>query len=152
MLKGRDDEGLEGEGFLFKLPESGLAVTKGSFTVWTEPEQPRPREPYLIIIEIRLKDKIKRYRINDLSGTVTGSDRYRQRIPYDARTPDASFYTDETTRMKKLSGSEQLKVRDNKVQLAIRVPGARQLVRDTIQLKSRRLRETQTLELVFGGN
>lgn len=146
-----DDDAGEGD-FLFKLPESGLAVTRGSFTVWTEPESPNVQEPYFIIIEVMLPAETRAYRINDLSGYVVGSDKYRQKIPYDPGVPNAAFYTDENKQLKKISGSEQIKVRRQKVQLAIKVPGAVRLVRDTIQIRSRRLRETQELELVFGGD
>ena len=149
-----DSDGAGGgaEEFLFKIPESGLAVTKGSFTVWTSPEVPRVREPYRIIIELRLTDKIKAYRINDLSGRVIGSDRYEQNIPFDAKAPNSLFYTDENLKEVPVrNGSESITVRDNKIQLVIRVPGADRLVKDTIQIRSRRLRERQELELVFGG-
>lgn len=136
--------------FLFNVPESGLAVTKGSFTVWTEPENPRANQSYYIIIEVRLKNDTRVYRINDLSGYVVGSDRYRQKIPFDTEAPTASFFTDENKQMRQISGTERIKIRNNKVQLAIRIPGAARLVKDTIEIRSRRLREKQELELVFG--
>ncbi len=144
-----EDDGTAGE-FLFKLPESGLAVTKGSFTVWTEPQAPNPREPYLIIIEVKLPTETRAYRVNDLTGYVIGSDNYKQKIPYDINAPHNSFYTDEDQRLQQMTGSERIMVRGNKVQLAIKVPGARRLVKDTIQIRSRKLRERQELELVFG--
>ena len=148
----KEDEQEDGSsGFLFKIPESGLAVTKGSFTVWTEPEVPVPQEPYLIIIEVMLPEETKIYSIRDLEGVVIGSDRYRQKIPYDSQARNSSFYTDENQQLKRIGGSERIKVRKNKVQLAIKVPGAARLVKDTIQIRSRRLRERQELELVFGG-
>ncbi len=152
-LMANQDDALDDSGasdFLFKLPESGLAVTKGSFTVWTEPEHPRTREPYMIIIEVRLREGSRVYRVNDLSGYVIGSDGYKQKIPVDVEAPNNSFYTDEDKRMQKLSSSKQIKVRNDKVPLAIKVPGANRLVKDTIQIRSRRLRERQELELVFG--
>ena len=46
--------------------------------------------------------------------------------------------------------SDTVEVIDNKVQLAIKVPGASRLVRDTITIRSRRLRENQQLPLTFG--
>ncbi len=143
------DEGTAGD-FLFKLPESGLAVTKGSFTVWTEPEAPDAGQPYLIIIEVRLPSDTRAYRVNDLSGYVIGSDKYRQKIPYDSTAPHNSFFTDEDKKLQQMSSSERINVRGNKVQLAIKVPGASRLVKDTIQIHSRKLRERQELELVFG--
>lgn len=151
LLNNNDNDDSSGAGaFLFSLPESGLAVTKGSFTVWTEPEKPQVRQPYYIIIEVRLKNDTKIYRVNDLSGYVVGSDKYRQKIPYDIDAPSASFFTDEDKKLQQISGAEKIKVRHNKVQLAIRVPGAGRLVKDIIQIRSRRLREKQDLELVFG--
>jgi hypothetical protein len=153
MLSSKDDnDDSGGSGFLFKLPESGLAVTKGSFTAWTEPEVPEVDRPYLIIIEVRLPKGVKGYRINDLSGTVRGTDGYAQSIPFDASQKNSSFYTDENVKHRIQTGSESIKVRANRIQLGIQVPGARKLVRDTIQIRSRRLREKQQLELVFGGN
>lgn len=147
--EGADAGGAE---FMFKIPESGLAVTKGSFTVWSDPEIPRPREPYKLIVQIRLPARIKAYRINDLSGHLVGTDDYEQKIPYDPKAPHNLFYTDENLQAIKItSGSEAVKVRDNKIQLMIIVPPAKRLVKDTIHIRSRRLRERQELELVFGG-
>jgi hypothetical protein len=152
MLSAKDENDAPGSGgFLFKLPESGLAVTKGSFTAWTEPEVPEVGRPYLIIIEVRLPKEVKGYRISDLSGTVRGTDGYGQSIPFDAKQRNSSFYTDENVQHRIRTGSESIKVRANKIQLGIQVPGAQKLVRDTIEIRSRRLREKQKLELVFGG-
>ncbi len=44
-------------GLDFKIPNQ--AVTKGSFTVWTVPEDPRPGEKYVIMIQIKLKNNVK---------------------------------------------------------------------------------------------
>lgn len=143
------NEGAAGNGFFFQMPSDGLAVTKGSFTAWAEPANPKPGENYLIIIEIRLPDDIKRYRVADLTGEVQGTDSYRQRIPYDSRVRSAAAAsTDEGLTV--ITSSSVLDVSNNKVQLAIRVPGAQRLVKDTISIRSRRLREEQELVLVFG--
>lgn len=154
-VAGEDSDGdkiSESSEFLFKLPESGLAVTKGSFTVWSDPETPRVNEDYKLIVEIRLPDGIKAYRINDLSGRVIGSDGYRQKIPYDSKGNGSLSYTDENLKeVRVTSTSESIKVRNNKVQLVINVLGASRLVKDVVQIRSRRLNERQELELVFGG-
>jgi hypothetical protein len=147
--KDNDGGGQDGSGFLFKIPESGLAVTKGSFTAWTEPENPEPGSAYLIIIEVRLPDDTKRYRVADLRGEVIGTDGYSQKIPYDSRHRTAAAVTTETRQIP-LTGNDIVDVRNNKVQFAIRVPGAAKLVQDTIKVKSRRLREEQELVLTFG--
>ncbi len=144
-----DTEGGSGSELMFQMPESGLAITKGSFTAWTEPAQPAPSQNYLIIIQIRLPNDVTRYRLSDLAGQVEGTDNYRQSIPYDKDAPMASgVSTRDGLRLVKTS--EIVDVVDNKVQLAIRVPGASRLVRDTIRIRSKRLRESQELILVFG--
>ncbi|MBX3452033.1 MAG: hypothetical protein KF777_20930 [Planctomycetaceae bacterium] len=105
------------------------AVTKGSFSAWTVPEDPEPGMPYRIVIQVRLPDKIEVYRPADLRGMVIGTDGYRQTIYIRNREP--------------------VPVVDNTVQFELRVPGASKLVRDTIRVESRILREKQVLEIVF---
>lgn len=146
------DETSPQSSLLFRLPEAGLAVTKGSFTAWTSPAKPQPRESYRIIIEVRLPDGLTRYRLSDLSGNVVGTDNFQRRLPLDRRPSfkSTSFYTDENNKLKAISGGEVVKVRENRVQLVVLIPGAADEIRDTIKIKSRRLREEQELELVFG--
>ena len=144
-----DNAGGDAKSFMLKLPETGLAVTKGSFTAWTDPANPSPGQNYLIVVEIRLPDDVQRYRLTDLNGDVTGTDQYKQKIPFDRNAPMASAASTPEG-LKVIRGSESLEVVNNKVQLVIKVPGASRLVKDTIRIRSRRLREEQELELVFG--
>lgn len=118
-----------GDGQRFAMPVSGKAITKGSFTVWTIPEDPEPGQNYHIIIQVKLPDRIKKYRRSDLSGTVIGTDGYRQYLPGVKRG--------------------YLPVKGNKAQVAIFVPAAASLVRDTIEVRSKILSEKQNLEIVF---
>ena len=144
------DPDAEGSGVLLKVPESGLAVTKGSFTAFTIPANPKPREVYSIVIEIRLPDDVNEFRVSDLVGEVKGSDRYTQKLPYDSRTPYASGYPAENQKIRILDGKTTLKVVNNRVQIIVKVPGAAQLVKDVIRIRSRKLKEEQELTLVFG--
>ncbi len=144
------DPNADGAGRLLKVPKSGLAVTKGSFTAFTIPANPKPGEMYSIVIEVRLPDDVKRFRVADLTGEVKGSDKYTQKIPYDTRTPNASGYPTANERIVRLDASTVLDVIDNKVQIVIKVPGAARLVKDTIKIRSRKLKEEQELTLVFG--
>ncbi len=144
------DEDASGGGILLKIPESGLAVTKGSFTAFTIPAQPQPRQAYSIVIEIRLPSSDKVYRVSDLSGKVVGTDGYTQKLPWDSRTAGASGYPVEGGAIKRLDSKTVLDVVRNRVQIIIRVPGGAQLVRDVITVRSRKLKEEQELELVFG--
>ena len=139
-----------GTGVLLKVPASGLAVTKGSFTAFTIPAQPKPREAYAIVIEVRLTDNVRKYRVSDLSGEVRGSDRYVQKLPFDSRAPMASGYPAEDKKIKPLTTSTILNVVDNRVQIIVKVPGAARLVRDEIRIRSKKLREEQEITLIFG--
>lgn len=105
------------------------AVTKGSFTAWTEPDDPEPGQDYTIVIEVKLPEKVQKYPLKDLSGIVIGTDGWRQPIP----------------------GTNQglARVKEQKARLEFRVPGAPRLVRDTVQIRSRILKEEQTLDIVF---
>ena len=126
-----EGQGNGGAGLRFKMPEGGEAVTKGSFTAWTVPEDPQPGENYMIVIQIRLPEHVDRYPLRDLTGLVEGTDRYRQ--PIGGR----------------FASNRRLPVIANSVQVTVMVPGAAQLVRDKIELRSRLLKEEQTLEIVF---
>jgi len=139
----------DGDTQFFRVPDSGLAVTKGSFTVWTDPAHPKPGDYYQIIIEMRLPDRLNRYRLTDLSGRVVGTDGYGQRLPFDARKANAARVTG-GAEPETVKRNMVVELVGNKLQLAIKVPGARQMVKDTIYIKSRRLREEQELTLVFG--
>ena len=61
------------------------AVSAGSFSVWTEPENPDPGEPYKIIVQIRMPDGTERFSLADLEGVVVGSDGYQKMIPGNLR-------------------------------------------------------------------
>ncbi|MGE3313813.1 MAG: hypothetical protein AB7O26_01770 [Planctomycetaceae bacterium] len=118
----------DGTGHKFAMPSAGT-VTEGSFTVWTVPADPKPNENYSIIMQIKLPKRAKSYRTADLTGTVVGTDRYRQDLP--GNQP------------------KYLPVKQSSVQLEILVPGAAELVQDTIRIKSKMLKEEQELRIVF---
>jgi hypothetical protein len=106
-------------------------VTRGSFTVWTIPEDPTPGEKYMIMIQIKLNNSVKRYPRSDLSGNVIGTDGYRDNFG----GPTESGY---------------LPIKDNTVIYeALPVPGAAQLVKDVITVESKILKEKQVIELIF---
>lgn len=116
----------------FEMPETGNAVTKGSFTAWTVPADPAPREDYLVVIQVQLPERVKKYPSKDLAGSIVeGTDRYRQRIP-------GQF----VRRYLPINEKHQ-------AQFVVPVPGAQRLVRDTITLQSRLLDEQQVLEIEF---
>lgn len=116
-------------GLALKIPSQ--AVTKGSFTVWTVPEDPKPGERYMIMIQLKLKNNIKRYPRRDLSGNVVGTDGYKD---YFGGPTESGYVT--------VNG-------DTVTIEACPVPGAAQLVKDVIKVESKILKEKQTIELVF---
>ena len=78
----------QGDGIGVTVPSinvPGHAVTKGSFSVGTEPEDPEPREDYMIIIQVRLPENLiknGKYRANDITGMVRGTDSYTKKIVF----------------------------------------------------------------------
>jgi len=119
----------------FPRPGGGKAVTRGSFTAWTIPEDPAPREDYLVVIQVNLPEKIKQYRKEDLTGFLTGDDGYK--------TPIGSYRGSKYS--KKYYGQFDLKAN----QFVIKIPGAAAKVQDTINIQSKMLKEKQVLIIVF---
>jgi len=105
------------------------AVTKGSFSAWTDPRDPDPGKNYEIVIQFRLPSNVRVYKGSDLSGMVSGTDGYKQAI--------------------KFSRTESFPVQDGNVQVRIRVPGGERLIRDTIRIESKLLHEKQVIEIEF---
>ena len=139
----------------------GNAVRKGSFTAWTVPtfginyskrfgepdpkpgDSPRPGQPYHIIIQMKIPRGKTTYALaSDLTGKIVGTDGYRQRIPENTLVLGADGKTFVQPR-----GS--IRVKNGLVHIQVFVPGAERLVKDTIEISSKMLKEEQTLELVF---
>ncbi len=128
-----DGSGATGSGY--PMPAGG-GVRKGSFTAWTIPDDPEPREDYLIVIQVQLPEKVGRYRKEDLSGFMNGDDGYETPIGFfrgDAKFPKRYYgrFDPESN------------------QFVIKIPGAAAKVKDEIQIQSRVLKEKQVLEIVF---
>ncbi len=131
----KQGEGKAGEQFGFRIPTGGNVVSKGSFTAWTVPQDPEPRQDYLIIIQIKLPAKIKRYRQEDLSGFLVGDDGYT--------TPIGEYRGNKFP--KRFYGKFDMKAK----QFMIKIPGAAAKVKDEIRIESRILKEKQKLVIVF---
>ncbi|MEQ9412138.1 MAG: hypothetical protein RIK87_30790 [Fuerstiella sp.] len=110
-------------------PAPPLAVSEGSFSVWTEPSHPVAGQPYHIVIQVRLPDSIRKYDLSDLQGVVVGSDGYRKPIPGSLR------------------GS--LPIDNGYARFVVPIVSADVNVRDTVFIRSRLLKETQKLVLQF---
>ncbi len=107
------------------------AVTKGSFTVWTDPQDPKPGKRYAIIVQIKVPKTVKKYPFQDLSGFIVGTDGYKQHFGGPTET-----------------GFVPVKKHTVRIKATI-VPGAAQLVKDVIQIKSKLLNEEQKIEITF---
>jgi len=122
----KEGDGSKGGAGGFAMPSSGKVFTKGSFTAWTIPEDPKPNENYLIVIQVKLPPKYKSIPIDDVTGLVQGTDGYRLRI---------NAYTSKFLQKTK--------------QIVLRIPGAESKIRDTIQVRSQILKEEQELTIEF---
>jgi hypothetical protein len=110
-------------------PAPWYAVTAGSFSVWTEPANPAPDEPYRIVVQIKMPDGTTRYNLRDLDGVVIGSDGYRKPIPGFQRSI--------------------LPVTNGYVRYEIPVVSGDAMVEDIVFVRSRMLREAQRLRIQF---
>ena len=130
--KGEGGEGDSGEGTsmgVANLKVPGHAQTKGSFSAWADPRDPLPGQDYFVVIQVRLPKTVTKYRGSDISGSVTGTDGYKQPIRF--------------------KGNVVLPVEDGAVQIKVPVPGTREFVRDVIKVESKLLKEKQTFEIEF---
>lgn len=160
-LEGDSSSGREGSGASgVRIAEPKNAIRAGNFSVWPWPLQPfkvdgkevhgKPGEfpkvsqDYSIVIRIKVPDDRRTVGLHEFSGTVVGTDGYQQKIPQDA------WYFNTKGDLVRARSGRRLPVIEGTVELLIRVPGAASAqVKDTIEVHSRTLDETQTIELVF---
>lgn len=113
------------------------AVTKGSFTVWANPPNPKMFESYEIHVRVKLPANTFQYNRMDLSGTLYGTDGYQQTINVDDGLSVQRFnFT---------PGSGY-------AELIMPIPGASGGVSDTLTVNSRLIKESQTIKIVFGNS
>lgn len=153
-----DGEG-SGAGISVGVPAINVpahAVTKGSFSAWTVPKDPEPGANYDIVIQVRLPEKFVkngRYKVGDVTGVVKGTDGYELPIRFNSgkliRPEDGEVSFMIRGRNGRYTPAKAVVQADGVLQLSIVIPGAAQLVRDTIRIESRVLKEKQTLEIVF---
>ncbi|MBM80008.1 MAG: hypothetical protein CMJ78_05375 [Planctomycetaceae bacterium] len=134
--------------FKFRMPTNGKAIIKGSFAAWTVPEDPQVGEDYRIVIQVKVPKTLKRYRVSDLSGQVVGTDGFRHTIPWDRTRPSAAK-TERSGKLSVINARSYLPSKGGVAQLIIEIPGAGKLVEDTIEIRSRALKENQKLKIVF---
>lgn len=79
--------GQMGKSILVTVPSTG-AVTAGSFTAFTIPAQPKKRETFYIMVEVRLPAHVREFPVIDLSGEVC-----RRSQPATASNPHAAVAT-----------------------------------------------------------
>jgi hypothetical protein len=128
------------------------AVTRGSFSAWTEPARPAPNQPYFIHVRVKLPSNAVSYNYQDLSGSVVGTDDYRRGVGRDSLGPygGTKLFPKINSLKPTQAQSDKFEFRSGAAEIRLYVPGATRLVRDVIQLRSDLLNEVQTIELVFG--
>lgn len=141
-----------------RLRAPANAVRRGRFAAWTIPikqpgfpdpkpgDSPRPGQSYNIVIQLQLPENVTRYSAGDLTGSVVGTDGYRLRLP------NRTYFYNEDGNLIEANSRRRLPIVENTVQIFVHVPAAKyEAVKDTIRVESRRLAESQVLELVFEG-
>ena len=141
---GEDTKNQEGSGAdsRFVMPQGSGVVREGSFAAWTIPADPRVGQDYAIIVEVTLPEGTENYRRSDLSGRLVGTDGYQILIP-DGREFNGIGW-------QRPSRTPMFRLEEELARIVFFVRGSNQrLVRDTIQIRSRLLDETQELEIIF---
>jgi len=105
------------------------AVVKGNFAAWTVPSDPQSGQNYHIVIEVKVPDGVTKLPRSDISGTIVGSDGYKQDLPGVRRG--------------------YLPVKNGRAKLTVLVPGGTNLVKDTISVKSKLLGKSAKLVIGF---
>jgi hypothetical protein len=113
---------------IVRSPPSRARIV-GAFSAWTEPENPAPGQPYVIVIQVTLPERIKRYTSSDLSGVIMGADGYRKFIQG--------------------SRAEDLPIVDHTARIRVPVIGAERGRKDSIVIQSRVLRQRQLIALNY---
>lgn len=129
------------------------AVSKGKFTVWSEPPNPDVEQSYRIGIRVEIPKDVKKFRVNDLSGSVSGDlDGHRQNIPHDLKWgPPKVYYRGKYINLRK-TGFVPVHTRGGKkyATIYIWVPGSQvPKTTDTVQIRSKLLKESQSLKIEF---
>lgn len=115
------------------------AISKGSFSAWTEPKNPQPYQVYTIIIEVRLPKSTTNYTLADIDGTVFGTDGFRRIFgKQDSVSPMLGPF--QTT----------LRFDQGTAMIRVPIPGAHNMVKDTIRITSSILNESQDIAIQFG--
>lgn len=141
---GKDDKTETGSGTdtQFAMPRGASVVREGSFAAWTIPARPRVRQDYMIVVEVTLPEGTTEYFRDDLVGELSGTDGYRVMIPRGQQFNGFGWQPPSRAPRFHRSG--------NVARIVFFVLGSNEpLVRDTIKIQSRLLRETQRLEIVF---
>jgi len=133
LSKAGDKSGKSWKKSGFAMPaDKGKVITKGSFSVWTVPEDPEPNKSYMIVIQLNRRVRIRNL-MADVTGTVKGTDGY---------------FTGIGSSLKSFHIARQFVIPKAR-QIVIHIPGAKQLVKDVINIRSEKLDETQEIEIVF---
>lgn len=114
------------------------AVSKGSFSAWTVPSDPRPFQEYEIFVLVNLPFEAHDYDVNDLDGTVQGTDGYRAGFGRSTPPPERAYQY-----------APVIRKEGRALTIVMRIPGGERLVEDRVSVSSKVLGEAHELELVF---
>lgn len=127
--------------------ENGLpdnAQTKGSFTVYTSPKDPKPLQEYWIIVQMELPGNLKDYDPSDMFINVRGTDDYVARIKDGQWSVGPQVVEDITmTDWVEYSADKEF------VEFKLLIPGAYRNVQDSIEVQSKILDESQNFVIMF---
>jgi hypothetical protein len=102
------------------------------------PKDPRPQQDYEIFVLVNLPFDAADYNLDDLDGTVHGTDGYQAGFGRSTPPPERAYQY-----------APVIRKEGHSLTIVMRIPGAERLVEDRVAVSSRILGESHELELVF---
>jgi hypothetical protein len=122
------------------------AIKKGSFTLWTNPLDPRPGEAYNVHLKVEVFDPSNSYSCRNLTGNLRGTDGFMFSV-------DRACQSQLGFEVRSLRGGP---TKTSSFEYQFRIPGGSRRIVDTLNIQSRPLNanqsfasDSQTIEIEF---
>ncbi len=135
-----------GRSILLPVPALG-AVTKGNFTAFFYPANPKAKERFHVVIEIRLPPNVREFPISDLSGEINNAGKPRAIPNFNVQSYPTEGFTDVLVKKRHLEPTSKLRIERQKVQLLIPIQPTTKPQVQNIRIRSELLGEEQEMIL-----
>lgn len=112
---------------LQKTPD--YAITQGNMSVWMDPRDPKPGHDYELVIQLKLPPNVTTYSGSDLTAKITGPNNFLREIWYEPH--------------------QFLHIENGMIQIRVDVPNAAPLIRHSVYVESKMLKEEEQFEIEY---